>query len=130
MIATVPAHDDLRECRAKDTLARSGGCSEMQPGALQIQHRAPSIAGAPARRAAATTMRNQGGDLSFDPCDSLRAMPRLQRQLQLAGDQDGLPGRRRRTVGAHAQLRNAPAAATGPAGARPRSSCSIAPRSL
>src|SRR6516225_10994002 len=33
---TVPAHDDLRECRAKDTLARSGGCSGMQPGALQI----------------------------------------------------------------------------------------------
>ena len=49
---TVPAHDDLRECRAKDTLARSGGCSGMQPGALQIEHRAPSIAGAPARRAA------------------------------------------------------------------------------
>src|SRR6266446_4157994 len=32
----VPAHDDLRECRAKDTLARCGGCSGMQPGALQI----------------------------------------------------------------------------------------------
>jgi hypothetical protein len=33
---TVPAHDDFRECRAKDTLARSGGCSGMRPGALQI----------------------------------------------------------------------------------------------
>src|SRR4029077_19319323 len=32
----VPAHDDLRECRAKDTFARCGGCSGMQPGALQI----------------------------------------------------------------------------------------------
>jgi len=33
---TVPAHDDLRECRAKDTLARSRGRSGMQPGELQI----------------------------------------------------------------------------------------------
>ena len=81
---TVPAHDDLRECRAKDTLARSGGCSGMQPGALQIsteRHQLLALRLAERRR----TMRNQGGDLSFDPCDSPQCL--VPAALQLAGDQ-------------------------------------------
>ena len=78
------AHDDLRECRAKDTLARCGGCSGMQPGALQIsteRHQLLALRLAERRR----TTRNQGGDLSFDPCDSLQCL--VPAALQLAGDQ-------------------------------------------
>lgn len=81
---TVPAHDDLRECRAKDTLARFGGCSGMQPSALQIsteRHQLLALRLAERRR----TTRNQGGDLSFDPYDSLQCL--VPAALQLAGDQ-------------------------------------------
>ena len=80
----VPAHDDLRECRAKDTLTRCGGCSGMRPGALQIsteRHQLLALRPAERRR----TTRNQGGDLSFDPCDSLQCL--VPAALQLAGDQ-------------------------------------------
>src|SRR5712675_2429761 len=80
----VPAHDDLRECRAKDTLARCGGCSGMQPGALQIstkRHQLPALRLTEQRRMA----RNQGGDLSFKLCDSLQCL--VPAALQLAGDQ-------------------------------------------
>jgi len=80
----VPAHDDLRECRAKDTLARCGGCSGMQPGALQIsteRHQLLALGLTERRR----TARNQGGDLSFKLCDSLQCL--VPAALQLAGDQ-------------------------------------------
>src|ERR1700757_4230161 len=80
----VPAHDDLRECRAKDTLACTGGCGGMQPGALQIsteRHQLLAFRLAERRR----TTRNQGGYLSFDPCDSLQCF--VPAALQLAGDQ-------------------------------------------
>ena len=69
----VPAHDDLRESRAKDTLARRGGCRGMRPGALQISsecHQLPTLRPAERQR----TTRNQGGDLSFDLCDSLQCL--------------------------------------------------------
>src|SRR3981189_2553441 len=80
----VPAHDDLRECRAKDTLARCGGCSGMQPGALQIsteRHQLLALRLTERGR----TARNQGGDLSFKLCDSPQCL--VPAALQLAGDQ-------------------------------------------
>src|SRR5499433_4413522 len=80
----VPAHDDLRECRAKDTLARCGGCGGMQPGALQIsteRHQLLALRPAERRR----TTRDQGGDLSFNLCDSLQCL--VPAALQLAGNQ-------------------------------------------
>src|ERR1700751_1937414 len=91
---TVPAHDDLRECRAKDTLARCGGCSWMGPGALQIsteRHQLLALRPAERRR----TTRNQGGDLSFKLCDSLQCL--VPAAFQLTGDQpvcrvDGVTG--------------------------------------
>src|ERR1700741_3038165 len=81
---SVPAHDDLRECRAKDTLARCGGCSGMQPGALQIsteRHQLLALRLAERWR----TTRNQDGHLSLEPCDSLQCL--VPAMLQLAGDQ-------------------------------------------
>src|ERR1700732_165688 len=80
----VPAHDDLRECRAKDTLARCSGCSGMQPGTLPIStepHQLLALRLAEPRR----TARNQGGDLSFKLCDSLQCL--VPAALQLASDQ-------------------------------------------
>ena len=80
----VPAHDDLRECRAKDTLARCGGCGRMRPGALQIsaeRHQLLALRLTERRR----TTRNQGRDLSFKLCDSLQCL--VPAALQLAGDQ-------------------------------------------
>ena len=71
-----------------DTLARSGSRSGMRPGALQIsteRHQLPALRLAERRRAP----RNQGGDLSFDLCDSLQCL--VPAALQLAGDQTVCP---------------------------------------
>src|SRR5262249_58670500 len=78
----VPAHDDLRECRAKNTLARCGSCSVMRPGALQISTERPQLLALRLAERRRTT-RNQGGELSFDPCDSLQCL--VPAALQLAG---------------------------------------------
>ena len=80
----VPAHDDLRERRAQDTLARCSGCGRMRPGALEIgteRHQLLPLRLAERRR----TPRDHGGDLSFDLCDSLQCL--VPAALQLAGDQ-------------------------------------------
>src|SRR5206468_6543546 len=80
----VPAHDDLRECRAKDTLPRCSGCSRMRPDALQISTECDQLlALRPAERW--RTTRNLGGDLSFDLCDRLQGL--VPAALQLASDQ-------------------------------------------
>ena len=68
----------------RSTLTRCGGCSGMRPGALQIsteRHQLLVLRPAERRR----TTRNQGGDLSFDLCDSLQCL--VPAALQLAGDQ-------------------------------------------
>ena len=64
---TVPTHDDLREGRER-YLAVQAGCKQ---AAFQTTERHQVLALRLAERW--RTTRNQGGELSFDPSDNLRA---------------------------------------------------------
>ena len=69
--------------RTTISVSAARGCSGMRPGALQIsteRHQLLALRPAERRR----TTRNQGGDLSFDLCDSLQCL--VPAALQLAGD--------------------------------------------
>src|SRR3954453_15947252 len=81
---TIPAHDDLCECRTKDTLARSGGCSGMQPSALQISaelHQLLTLCLAERRR----TPGDHSRDITLDLGNRLQCL--VPASFQLASDQ-------------------------------------------
>src|SRR5215475_4009436 len=80
----LPAHDDFCERRTKDTLARSGGCSRMQPCALQISaelHQLLTLCLAERRR----TPCDHSRDITLDLGSCLQCL--VPASLQLASDQ-------------------------------------------